>query len=78
MLSSKITHDGPVTGLIPYWIGRLWMWFFGWDVVGQVPAGGKFVLIGAPHTSNWDFPFGLAALYIYRLKVSWMGKLLRL
>lgn len=50
------------------------MWFFGWDVVGQVPAGGKFVLIGAPHTSNWDFPFGLAALYIYRLKVSWMGK----
>jgi len=74
MQSSKITHDGPVTGLIPYWIGRLWMWFSGWDVVGQVPAGGKFVLIGAPHTSGWDLPFGLAAVYLFRLKVSWMGK----
>ena len=74
MQSSEITHDGPVTGLIPYWIGRLWMWFSGWDVVGQVPAGRKFVLIGAPHTSNWDFPFGLTAVYLFRLKVSWMGK----
>ena len=50
------------------------MWFFSWDVVGQVTGGEKFVLIAAPHTSNWDLPFGLAALYIYRLKVSWMGK----
>jgi len=50
------------------------MWFFSWDVVGQVPAGEKFVLIAAPHTSNWDFFFGLFALYIYRLKVSWIGK----
>ena len=50
------------------------MWLFGWDVVGQVPVGEKFVLIVAPHTSNWDFPFGLATIYIYRLKVSWIGK----
>ncbi len=50
------------------------MWFSGWDVVGQVPAGRKFVLIGAPHTSNWDLPFGLAAVYIFRMKISWMGK----
>jgi len=74
MFSSKITHNGPISGLIPYWIGRLWMWFFCWDVVGQIPVGEKFVLIGAPHTSNWDFPFGLFALYIFRLKVSWIGK----
>ncbi len=55
-------------------MGRWWMWFSGWDVVGQIPAGGKFVLIGAPHTSGWDLPFGLAAVHIFRLKVSWMGK----
>jgi len=74
MLSSKIKHNGPTSGFIPYWIGRLWVWFFSWDVVGQVPAGEKFVLIAAPHTSNWDLPFGLSAIYIYRLKVSWIGK----
>lgn len=70
----KITHNGPISGFIPYCIGRVWMWVFGWDVIGQVPHGGKFVLVGAPHTSNWDFPFTLATLYIFRLKISWMGK----
>jgi len=74
MRSCKVTHSGPVSGMILYWIGRFWMWLFGWDVVGQVPHGGKFVLIGAPHTSNWDFPFALAALYVFRLKISWLGK----
>ena len=74
MLSPRVTHTGPVSGTILYWIGRFWMWLFGWDVAGQIPPGGKFVLIGAPHTSNWDFPFALAALYVFRLKISWLGK----
>jgi 1-acyl-sn-glycerol-3-phosphate acyltransferase len=74
MQSYKVKHDGPLSGLLPYWIGRVWMWLFGWDVAGEVPPGGKFVLIGTPHTSNWDFLFGLAAIYIFRLKISWMGK----
>jgi 1-acyl-sn-glycerol-3-phosphate acyltransferase len=50
------------------------MGLFRWDVSGHVPDGGKFVLIGAPHTSNWDFIFMLATMYIFRLKVNWMGK----
>ena len=74
MLSSKITHEGPTKSLINYWIGRLLMAIFGWEVKGKIPPGSKFVLIAAPHTSNWDFPFALSALYIFRLKVSWMGK----
>lgn len=28
---------------------------FGWRIVGEVPDLPKFVLIGAPHTSNYDF-----------------------
>jgi 1-acyl-sn-glycerol-3-phosphate acyltransferase len=27
----------------------------GWTAFGEVPAPRKFVLIAAPHTSNWDF-----------------------
>jgi len=50
------------------------MKLFGWEVIGEIPPGGKFVIIGAHHTSNWDLPFGLAAVYCFRLKVSWMGK----
>jgi 1-acyl-sn-glycerol-3-phosphate acyltransferase len=60
--------------VIGYWIGWLWMRLFGWDVVGQIPPGGKFVLVGAPHTSNWDFPFTMAAVRVLRVKISWMGK----
>ena len=61
-------------GIIKYWIGRAWLGLFGWKTEGEVPAGAKFVLVGGPHTSNWDFPFGLAACYVYRIRVHWMGK----
>lgn len=74
MIGPKIQHDGPPSSLAAYWVARFIMRVFGWDVVGQLPAGKKYVMIGAPHTSNWEFPFGLSALYIYRIKVSWIGK----
>jgi 1-acyl-sn-glycerol-3-phosphate acyltransferase len=32
------------------------------------------VIIAAPHTSNWDLPHMLAASFVFRLKVSWLGK----
>jgi 1-acyl-sn-glycerol-3-phosphate acyltransferase len=34
----------------------------------------KAVIIGAPHTSNWDFPIMLMAVLIMRLPVNWIGK----
>jgi len=74
MISSKLTHDGPVSGIIFYWIGRLWMKFFGWDVTGSLPPGGKYVLIAAPHTSNWDLAFTIAAGFVFRIRISWLGK----
>ncbi len=46
----------------------------GWRVTGEVPPYKKFVLIGAHHTSNWDFPFGLAMTFIFRIKTQWMAK----
>lgn len=74
MISSRISGDFPTTGLFSYWMGRLWLRIWGWRVTGEIPSGNKFVLIGAPHTSNWDFPIGLAVVHVFRLKVSWMGK----
>jgi len=74
MIGPKLTHNAPASGLIKYWLGRCLFWFAGWDVIGELPKDGKFVLIGAHHTSNWDFPYGMAAIFIYRLKASWMGK----
>jgi 1-acyl-sn-glycerol-3-phosphate acyltransferase len=66
--------DRPPNGKLGYWLSRAWMRIFGWSVENCLPPGRKFVLIGAPHTSNWDFIFMLAAANIMRVRVSWMGK----
>ena len=34
----------------------------------------KYVLIAAPHTSNWDFPITLMVCFALRLRVRWMAK----
>ena len=39
-----------------------------------MPAEPKFVIIVAPHTSNWDFFVGLAALFALGFRLSFMGK----
>jgi 1-acyl-sn-glycerol-3-phosphate acyltransferase len=47
----------------------------GWTVAGALPLRQpKFVLIGAPHTSNWDLPYTLMAAFVLRLNLYWMGK----
>ena len=45
-----------------------------WEAVGDEQKNGRFVLIGAPHTSNWDFPLMLMVVLKLRLRVYWMGK----
>jgi 1-acyl-sn-glycerol-3-phosphate acyltransferase len=46
----------------------------GWRFEGEVPDLPRCVLIVAPHTSNWDFPVGLAAKLALGLRGSWLGK----
>jgi len=43
----------------------------GWRVVGVMPRAPKLVVIVAPHTSNWDFPIGLACGYGSGLLPRW-------
>lgn len=46
----------------------------GWRAIGKPIADQRFVLIGAPHTSNWDFPLMLMVVLKLQLKLHWMGK----
>ena len=39
-----------------------------------MPAIPKMIIVGAPHTTNWDFVLFLAALHHYQLKVHYLGK----
>jgi len=46
----------------------------GWRVEGELPPIPKFVIIVAPHTTNWDFLLGVLAMFITDLRASWLGK----
>jgi len=46
----------------------------GWGFEGRVPNVSKAVLIVAPHTSNWDFFIGVAAMFALGLRVVFLGK----
>ena len=55
-------------------IGRGAMSVNGWKFEGAMPNEPRFVVIVAPHTSNWDFPLGVAALFSLGFRVSFLGK----
>lgn len=55
----------------------LYKFFFkraGWKIDGKMPEEKKFIIIVAPHTSNWDFMIGLAARSILQFSASYLGK----
>lgn len=56
------------------WIGRTYLRAFGWREEGGRPTAKAFVLIAAPHTSNWDLPITLALTYVYDVPIRWAGK----
>jgi len=66
--------DTPVVNVLMYWLSRSVLRLTGWRLIGEAPTAPKYVLIGAPHTSNWDFPVTLMICFALRLKVYWMGK----
>jgi len=55
-------------------LARAFLRITGWKPEGARPTAPRFVLIAAPHTSNWDLAYLLALAEIYELRVSWMGK----
>ncbi|MEM9169075.1 MAG: lysophospholipid acyltransferase family protein [Pseudomonadota bacterium] len=53
----------------------LWLYgLAGWRVEGAAPSEERFVVIAAPHTSNWDLPFMLGVAYKFRIRLHWLGK----
>ncbi len=55
-------------------IARWLLHLAGWQLEGSRPAFDRYVLIAAPHTSNWDFPLMLAFAAAFDIKVTWMAK----
>ena len=56
------------------WISKWILTRLGWTILADLPDVKKYVVIAAPHTSNWDFPLGILYAKSIKLKVYWMGK----
>ncbi len=59
--------------LVRWIILKLYRWM-GWRLEGGIPETRKFVIAGAPHTSNWDFVFFTGATNELGLLPNFMGK----
>ena len=69
--------DGP-PGPVARMVRRLLLAMYrgrGWRALGQVPEPRRFILIAAPHTSNWDFVNFLGLTADLGLRAHFMGKL---
>lgn len=49
-------------------IAKFILKLFGWKTIGVKPDYKKYLLLCEPHTSNWDFIFGILAMYAYGMK----------
>jgi 1-acyl-sn-glycerol-3-phosphate acyltransferase len=45
-----------------------------WRMVGQPSDAPKYLIVFAPHTSNWDLPIGYLIARAFKLNPSWIGK----
>lgn len=56
------------------WLGFAVLRLLGWRLDIRLPSLRKFVVILVPHTSNWDFVVGLAAIFAIQVRVNWWAK----
>jgi 1-acyl-sn-glycerol-3-phosphate acyltransferase len=56
------------------WLADKFLKLRGWRFTGELPDLPKLIVIGAPHTTNWDFIIFLGALHRFRMKASFIGK----
>ncbi len=55
-------------------VARAFLKATGWQPEGERPSARRYVLIAAPHTSNWDLAYLLALAEVFDVRVSWLGK----
>ena len=57
---------------------RLFSWLllkvFRWRIEGVEPEKSKFIMVCAPHTSNWDLLLIVCYAMLKNIKVRWIGK----
>ncbi len=50
------------------------LWLLGWRTEGVAPDLKRYVMIGHPHTSTWDFPVFIFTIWALEIPVRFLGK----
>ena len=56
------------------WFGRTFYRAIGWKLEGKIIDAERVMVVAAPHTSNWDFVFGILVILGINARVRWLGK----
>jgi len=70
----SLIYDNVIFRPLLNFLGRAYLKMIGWRVVGPPPNIDKFVVIAAPHTSNWDFPIFMALVGYCGIRVRYLAK----
>jgi 1-acyl-sn-glycerol-3-phosphate acyltransferase len=64
----KTIHETFMGRTVMRWIALMIFRFAGWKPAGKRPYISKYVIIAAPHTSNWDFLYTVCLAFILEIK----------
>jgi 1-acyl-sn-glycerol-3-phosphate acyltransferase len=73
-LANFTIFDTPILRSLLHYGSLIYLKITGWRLEGQLPAVPRYVMIAAPHTSNWDLPMTLALVFAYRIRVYFLAK----
>ena len=66
--------DTPVIKPFLKMVSRSILKIIGWKTVDKSEGIKRYIIIAAPHTSNWGFPLFLMISFALDIKVYWLGK----
>lgn len=56
------------------WLARVYLRLAGWQIIGDFSNLRKAVVVGAPHTSSWDFVYSQLTALAFKYRLRWVGK----
>ena len=72
-MNNTIFYTPAIRNIMPI-ISKIILYSLGWKIKGKLPNAPKYVMIAAPHTSNWDYFYTLLIAFTLKIPIWAMGK----